>query len=99
MRSHQRPALSGDDGYVRALGPQLGVALYGPIVAVAMRERTFRGRLGAQILADAPPGDSLEVVLHHLPDPVKLATLRKAHRLLRPGGRVHVADWGSPRDP
>jgi len=155
-----------DDGIVRALGPHLGVALYDPIVAVAMRERLFRGGLVRQVLADAPPDRPLDVVelgcgtgtnaiglaaagartvgvdadpeilararrksgaeavewrsgrvedpgladascdrvvlslvLHHLPDPAKLATLRGARRLLRPGGRVHVADWGPPGDP
>ncbi len=155
-----------EDGIVRALGPHLGVALYDPIVAVAMRERIFRGRLVAQVLADAPPDRPLDVVelgcgtgtnairlaaagarvtgvdadpeilerarrkagaeavewrsgrvedpglgeascdrvvlslvLHHLPDPAKLATLGEARRLLRPGGRIHVADWGPPGDP
>jgi SAM-dependent methyltransferase len=155
-----------EDGYVRALGPHLGVALYDPIVALVMRERLFRGRLIAQVLAGASAGEALDVVelgcgtgtnsirlaaagarvigvdadpeilararrkkgaeavewrsgrveapglaaastdrvvlslvLHHLPDPAKLATLREAHRLLRPGGRVHIADWGPPADP
>jgi hypothetical protein len=51
-----------EDGYVRALGPHLGVALYDPIVALGMREKTFRGRLVAQVLADPPAGGRLEVV-------------------------------------
>lgn len=156
---------SRDGGIVRALGPHLGVALYDPIVAVAMRERLFRGHLVAQVLAGAARDEPLDVVelgcgtgtnairlaaagarvtaidadpeilerarrkpgaeaiewrsgrvedpglaeascdrvvlslvLHHLPDPAKLATLREARRLLRPGGRVHVADWGPPGD-
>lgn len=156
---------SGDEGIVRALGPHLGVALYDPIVAIAMRERLFRDRLVAQVMADAPPDRPLEVVelgcgtgtnairlaaagaqvigvdadpeilararrkpgaeavqwrpgrvespglddgrcdrvvlsllLHHLPDRAKLTTLREVRRLLRPGGRVHVADWGPPGD-
>jgi SAM-dependent methyltransferase len=155
-----------DDGIVRALGPHLGVALYDPVVAVVMRERLFRGHLVAQVLADAPRDEPLDVVdlgcgtgttairlaatgarvtgvdadpeilrrargkagaeavewrsgrveatgladaccdrvvlslvLHHLPDPAKLATLEEARRLLRPDGRVHVADWGPPGDP
>jgi ubiquinone/menaquinone biosynthesis C-methylase UbiE len=155
-----------DDGIVRALGPHLGVAFYDPVVAVVMRERLFRGHLVAQILADAPRDEPLDVVdlgcgtgttairlaaagagvtgvdadpeilrrargkegaeavewrsgrveetgladascdrvvlslvLHHLPDPAKLTTLGEARRLLRPGGRVHVADWGPPGDP
>lgn len=41
----------------------------------------------------------LSLVLHHLPDEAKLITLEAAHRLLRPGGRIHVADWGPPADP
>lgn len=41
----------------------------------------------------------LSLVLHHLPDAAKLTTLRSAHALLRPGGRIHVADWGPPADP
>jgi len=155
-----------DDGIVRALGPHLGVALYDPVVALVMRERLFRGRLVAQVLANGPAGEPLDVVelgcgtgtnairlaaagarvvgvdadpeilararrkkgaeavewrsgrvedpgvaeascdrvvlslvLHHLPDEAKLATLRSAHALLRPGGRVHIADWGPPGDP
>lgn len=155
-----------DDGIVRALGPHLGVALYDPVVAVVMRERLFRGRLVAQVMAGAPGAEPLDVVelgcgtgtnairlaaagarvigvdadpeilgrargkagaekvgwrlgrvedpglaeascdrvvlslvLHHLPDPAKLATLQAARRLLRPEGRVHVADWGPPGGP
>jgi ubiquinone/menaquinone biosynthesis C-methylase UbiE len=41
----------------------------------------------------------LSLVLHHLPDPAKLVALGEARRLLRSGGRVHVADWGRPGDP
>jgi SAM-dependent methyltransferase len=155
-----------DEGIVRALGPHLGVTLYDPIVALVTRERVFRGRLVAQVLADWPADGPLDVVelgcgtgtnsiriaaagarvigvdadpeilararrkegaeavewrsgrvedpglpestcdrvvlslvLHHLPDEAKLTTLEAAHRLLRPGGRVHVADWGPPADP
>ena len=51
-----------DDGIVRALGPHLGVALYDPIVALVMRERVFRGRLVAQVLADPPADERLDVV-------------------------------------
>lgn len=40
-------------GYVRAAG-RAPLALYDPVMAVAMRERTFRGRLLAQVLAGDP---------------------------------------------
>jgi ubiquinone/menaquinone biosynthesis C-methylase UbiE len=34
---------------------------------------------------------------HHLDHGAKLATLREVMRVLRRGGRLHVADWGKPR--
>jgi ubiquinone/menaquinone biosynthesis C-methylase UbiE len=39
------------------------------------------------------------LVLHHLPRDVKRAALADARRLLRPGGRLHIADWGRATDP
>jgi SAM-dependent methyltransferase len=51
-----------DEGIVRALGPHLGVALYDPLVAVVMRERLFRGRLVAQVMAGAQGSEPLDVV-------------------------------------
>ncbi len=36
---------------------------------------------------------------HHLPTEDKRDTLREVARVLRPGGELHVADIGKPRDP
>lgn len=36
------------------------------------------------------------LVFHHLPSDVKRVSLREIHRVLRPGGELHVADWGLP---
>lgn len=38
------------------------------------------------------------LVLHHLTTPQKREALAAARRLLRPGGRLHVADWGKPQN-
>jgi ubiquinone/menaquinone biosynthesis C-methylase UbiE len=150
--------------YVPAAGRPALTRLYDTVVALTMREATFRGRLGAQVLAGLPPGapvvdvgsgtgtqaialaaggaavigvdDDPEVLalarrkpgaeavqwrkglatalplagasadrvvmsllLHHLDAAAKRAALAEAVRVLRPGGRLHVADWGRPRDP
>lgn len=39
------------------------------------------------------------LLFHHLRPNDKQLTLRKARELLRPGGRIHIADWGRPHDP
>jgi len=36
------------------------------------------------------------LLLHHLRPRAKLAALREARRVLRPGRRLHVADFGDP---
>ena len=69
-------------GIVRALGPHLGIALYDPIVALVMRERLFRGRLVAQVLADPPAGRPLDAV------ELGCGTGTNAIHLARAGARV-----------
>jgi ubiquinone/menaquinone biosynthesis C-methylase UbiE len=39
------------------------------------------------------------LLLHHLAGDAKHAALREAHRVLHPGGALHVGDWGRPADP
>lgn len=41
----------------------------------------------------------MSLLLHHLGPDGKRAALTDAHRVLRPGGRLHIADWGRPADP
>jgi SAM-dependent methyltransferase len=42
---------------------------------------------------------TMSLVLHHLDPAAKRAALAEARRVLRPGGRLHVADWGPAQDP
>jgi ubiquinone/menaquinone biosynthesis C-methylase UbiE len=39
----------------------------------------------------------MSLLLHHLASGTRDAALAEALRVLRPGGRLHVADWGRPR--
>lgn len=41
----------------------------------------------------------MSLLLHHLDPPSKRQALAEARRVLRPGGRLHIADWGVPHDP
>lgn len=59
-----------------------------------------RGQLG--LAGDLPLADDsvdrvvMSLLLHHLDRDTKLEALREARRVLRSGGRLHVADWGRP---
>lgn len=39
------------------------------------------------------------LLLHHLDRGAKRRTLAEIHRVLRPGGQLHIADWGRAADP
>jgi ubiquinone/menaquinone biosynthesis C-methylase UbiE len=41
----------------------------------------------------------VSLVLHHLGEHGQPAALAEIHRVLKPGGALHVADWGPPRGP
>lgn len=58
------------------------------------------GMAGALPLADASVDRVvLSLLLHHLSPNDQGRALSEAKRVLRPGGSLHVADWGRPSDP
>lgn len=64
------------------------------------RVRFSRGLAGSLPVQDATVDVVIaSLLLHHLTPPSKLAALREAHRVLIPGGRLVIADWGQPHDP
>lgn len=59
-----------------------------------------RGLAGELPLADGScERVTMSLLLHHLDPAGKRGALAEAHRVLRPGGRLHIADWGRPQDP
>lgn len=78
------------------------------ILAIARRKAAEAG-LGIEFIeafstelpfADAHFDVALSTLFfHHLERDVKERTLAELRRVLKPGGRLHVADWGKPSDP
>lgn len=76
------------------------------ILDMARRKEGSEGIAFVAGLADALPFDDgsfdrvvCSLLLHHLDPAVKRAALAEARRVLRSGGRLHVADFGRSHDP
>jgi ubiquinone/menaquinone biosynthesis C-methylase UbiE len=59
----------------------------------------WRSGLAGELPLEAASANAvaMSLLLHHLTPESKGAALRDARRVLRPGGWLHVADWGRPR--
>jgi ubiquinone/menaquinone biosynthesis C-methylase UbiE len=81
--------------------------LDGDPAVLALARRRLAGRTDVALLeglADALPfaDESFDrvtcaLLVHHLAPVAQRRALLEAARVLRPGGRLHVADWGRPR--
>ena len=75
------------------------------LAAAQQKPRAERVSWRAGLAGELPiAGGSVDAVvmsllLHHLDPAGKTAALADASRVLRPGGRLYVADWGRPHDP
>lgn len=61
----------------------------------------WRQGLAQELPAEAGGADvvTTSLMLHHLLPEDKRAALAEMKRILKPGGHLHVADWGRPSDP
>jgi ubiquinone/menaquinone biosynthesis C-methylase UbiE len=90
----------------RTTGHVIGVDGDPQVLALAARKTAAEGVEWREAYADHLPFDDESVdrvvtslVLHHLAPPTKAAALGEMFRVLRPGGTLHVADWGKPHGP
>jgi len=81
------------------IDPRILAIARAKVAAAGVDVRLVEGSATAPPL---PPGSFDRVlsslVLHHLTTPQKRAALAAARGLLRPGGELHVADWGKPQN-
>jgi SAM-dependent methyltransferase len=73
------------------------------VLAIAQRKRGAERVAWTEGLATSLPAPDegtdrvvMSLLLHHLAPAAKRRVLAEALRVLRPGGRLHIADWGRP---
>jgi ubiquinone/menaquinone biosynthesis C-methylase UbiE len=94
----QAVRLSGDGREVVAVDPDREAIAIAQAKPGAERVRWVVG-MASSLPLDSGVADAvvMTLLLHHLDAGGKRAALREAARVLRPGGRLVIADWGPPR--
>jgi ubiquinone/menaquinone biosynthesis C-methylase UbiE len=94
---------------IKRLHPAVAVVGLDPDPKALAIARRKAERAGLALQLDQGFSDSLahpdasfdrvfsSLMFHHLTQPEKLATLREVRRVLRPGGSLHLLDFGPPR--
>jgi ubiquinone/menaquinone biosynthesis C-methylase UbiE len=81
------------------IDPRILAIARAKIAAAGVDIRLVEGSATAPPLPDASCDRVLStLMLHHLTTPQKREALAAVRRLLRPGGELHVADWGKPQN-
>ncbi len=87
-------------------GVVIGVDGDAEVLAAARRKPgskrvDWRPGLAGHLPVDDASADAvvMSLLLHHLDGDAKRAALEEGRRVLRSGGRLHIADWGRPADP
>jgi ubiquinone/menaquinone biosynthesis C-methylase UbiE len=92
--AHPAANVSGVD-----IDPRILAIARGKVAAAGVDVRLVEGSATAPPLPPASFDRVLSsLVLHHLTTPQKRQALAAARQLLRPGGELHVADWGKPQN-
>jgi len=92
--AHPDARVSGVD-----VDPKILAIARGKVAAAGADVRLVEGSATAPPLPDASFDRVLTtLMLHHLTTPQKREALAAVRRLLRPGGELHVADWGRPQN-
>lgn len=98
------------DVLIKERFPQVEIVGFDPDPKALARARKKAAREVLTIQFDEGFGDQLpypeasfdralsSLMLHHVPAEERLKTLREVHRVLKPGGELHLADFEGPKD-
>lgn len=98
------------DVFIKKRFPQVEIVGFDPDPKALARARHKAAREALAIQFDQGFGDQLpypqasfdraisSLMLHHIPGTDRAKTFREVHRVLKPGGELHLADFEGPED-